>query len=67
MPSVADVRMHGFSRRSEVPAVLDWIDRHAPRMGDETVPLEEATGRILATDVIAPLDVPGFDRAAMDG
>ena len=66
-PSVADVRMHGFRQRSEVPSVLEWIDRHASRLDVESVPLEEATGRISATDVIAPLDVPGFDRAAMDG
>ncbi len=66
-PPAADVRMHGFGRRSEVPAVLAWIDRHASRLGNETVPLEEATERILAADVIAPLNVPAFDRAAMDG
>jgi molybdopterin molybdotransferase len=66
-PSVADVRMHGFSRRSEVPAVLEWIGRHAPPLGDETVPLEDAAGRTLAADVVSPIDVPGFDRAAMDG
>jgi molybdopterin molybdotransferase len=64
---VIDVRMHGFSRRSEVPAVLEWIDRHALRLPAETVPLDEAPGRILAADVVSPVDVPGFDRAAMDG
>jgi len=47
--------------------VLTWIDRHALRLGDETVPLDEAIGRVLAADAIAPLDVPAFDRAAMDG
>jgi molybdopterin molybdotransferase len=62
-----DVRMHGFRQRSEVPAVLSWIDRHAARLGDETVALDDAIDRILATEVIAPLDVPAFDRAAMDG
>jgi molybdopterin molybdotransferase len=65
--SILDVRMHGFRKRSEVPAVLDWIDRHAARLGAESVLLEEACGRTLAAEVIAPLDVPGFDRAAMDG
>jgi molybdopterin molybdotransferase len=64
---VSDVRMHGFSRRSEVPAVLEWIDRHAARLGAETVPLDDAAGRILAAEVVSPVDVPGFDRAAMDG
>ena len=59
--------MHGFAQRSEVPAVLEWIDRHAAPLGDETVPLEDAAGRVLAADIVSPLDVPGFDRAAMDG
>jgi putative molybdopterin biosynthesis protein len=33
----------------------------------EEVPLAEALGRILATDVTAPIDVPGFDRSNVDG
>ena len=33
----------------------------------EAVPLDEATGRVLATDVVAGFDVPPFDRASMDG
>lgn len=35
--------------------------------GDTAVPLDEAVGRTLARRVDAPIDVPGFDRAAMDG
>jgi len=33
----------------------------------EQVILTEALGRILAQDLIAPRDVPGFDNSAMDG
>lgn len=33
----------------------------------EPVPLAEARGRVLAERVDADLDVPGFDRASMDG
>ncbi len=33
----------------------------------ETVPLEDARGRVLAERVDAAIDVPGFDRASMDG
>ncbi|HEY4000854.1 MAG TPA: gephyrin-like molybdotransferase Glp [Candidatus Xenobia bacterium] len=33
----------------------------------ETVPLAEAMGRVVAGDVLSPLDVPPFPRAAMDG
>ncbi|MCU4716785.1 molybdopterin biosynthesis protein [Halapricum hydrolyticum] len=35
--------------------------------GTETVPLTEARGRVLAERVDATIDVPGFDRASMDG
>lgn len=33
----------------------------------EEVPLERAGGRVLAADVFAPVDVPAFDRANVDG
>lgn len=33
----------------------------------ETIPLVEALGRVLATDVIARVDVPSFDRSNYDG
>jgi len=35
--------------------------------GSEVVDLQSARGRVLAKRVDAELDVPGFDRAAMDG
>jgi putative molybdopterin biosynthesis protein len=38
----------------------------APR-GLETVPLDAALGRILAADVVSPVDVPSFDRSNVDG
>ncbi|MFB6140434.1 MAG: molybdopterin biosynthesis protein [Halosimplex sp.] len=48
-------------RAREVVASLDLST------GTERVPLAEARGRVLAERVDAGLDVPGFDRAAMDG
>ena len=33
----------------------------------ETLPLEQALGRVLAGDVYSPIDVPPFDRSAVDG
>ncbi|GAB3695908.1 molybdopterin biosynthesis protein [Halorubrum pallidum] len=33
----------------------------------ETVPLADARGRVLAERIDAAIDVPGFDRASMDG
>ncbi len=36
-------------------------------LGVETVSLAYARGRVLARDVLAPVDVPGFDRSSVDG
>jgi putative molybdopterin biosynthesis protein len=36
-------------------------------LGAELVPLGEALGRVLAAAVVAPIDVPGFDRSGVDG
>lgn len=33
----------------------------------ESVPLHESVGRVLAADVVSPVDVPAFDKAMMDG
>lgn len=67
MAEASDVRMQGFRKRSEVPAALEWVDLHAQCQAGEPVSLERAVGRVLARDVVAAIDVPGFDRAAMDG
>ena len=36
-------------------------------LAPEPVPLDDALGRVLAADAVAPEDVPGFDNSAMDG
>ena len=36
-------------------------------MGSELCPLDAATGRVLAVDIVAGRPLPGFDNAAMDG
>src|SRR5215469_13924485 len=33
----------------------------------EIVPLDAALGRVLAADVVSPVDVPSFDRSNVDG
>ena len=40
---------------------------HLPAVGVETVPLNSAFGRALAERIVSEVDVPGFDRASMDG
>ena len=36
-------------------------------LGEETVPLDSAAGRILAAPITSPIDIPLFDNSAMDG
>jgi molybdopterin molybdotransferase len=42
-------------------------ERVTPVLETETVSLKEARGRVLAGDVIAPIDLPPFDNSAVDG
>ena len=63
----SDVRMRGFARRHTVAAALAWLDAQLHPIGSERVPLAGAAGRVLATAIVSAVDVPGFDRATMDG
>jgi molybdopterin molybdotransferase len=62
-----DIRMKGFARRSTVAEALAWLDAHVARLDEEVVLLAEAAGRVLAGEVTSAVNVPGFDRAMMDG
>jgi len=59
--------MHGFSHRHTVQAALAWLDAQLHVLGGESVPLRLAAGRILAEPIDSTVDVPGFNRATMDG
>jgi molybdopterin molybdotransferase len=65
--AAADVRMQGFARRQTVAAALAWLDAQLHPLDAEDVPLRTAAGRVLATQVVSDLDIPGFDRSTMDG
>jgi len=62
-----DVRMHGFARRHTVQAALAWLDLQLHALETEDVPLRSAAGRVLAASIASDIDIPGFDRATMDG
>ena len=62
-----DVRMRGFAQRHTVDAALAWLDAQLQPLTAEIVPLPLAAGRVLAASVASDVDVPGFDRAMMDG
>ena len=62
-----DVRMRGFAARALVKDALEWIDAQTAPLDSEPVAYDAACRRVLAADVTAGIDVPSFDRAAMDG
>ena len=62
-----DVRMRGFASRAEVADVDRFLQAHARALGAEPVGVVACAGRVLAEDVTSEVDVPGFDRSAMDG
>ena len=59
--------MQGFTRRHTVQEALSWLDAQLRTLESEEVPLRDAAGRVLASAVVSDIDVPGFDRATMDG
>ncbi len=62
-----DVRMRGFARRTSVSDAVRWVDEHARPCDGERLPIRQSAGRVLCAPVVSPTDVPGFDRAMMDG
>lgn len=59
--------MRGFQSRTDVDDAVRLIHALAGPLAVERVPIGEAAGRVLGGDVVAPVPVPGFPRAAMDG
>jgi molybdopterin molybdotransferase len=59
--------MKGFARRHTVQAALAWLDTQLHVLEAESLALRAAAGRVLAAPVVSSVDVPGFDRATMDG
>jgi len=59
--------MRGFGRRHSVEAALAWLDAQLQPLAPESLPLQSAAGRALVNSITSEVDVPGFDRATMDG
>ncbi len=62
-----DVRMRGFAQRMDVEEVERLLRGHGSVLPSESVELADLVGRVLTGPVEARVDVPSFDRSAMDG
>lgn len=58
--------MESFFELKTPAEVFEIIDRFGP-VGEETVSLENAMGRVLSRDLVSPEDLPDFLRSTMDG
>lgn len=67
MAATRDVRMRGFAERADVEVVDAFLVEHTQPLEAQPLALTECIGRVLAEDVSAKVDVPGFARSAMDG
>ncbi len=59
--------MRGFAKRADVEEVERFLEGVCAPLRAEPVAVTDCAGRVLAEDVRAEVDVPGFRRAAMDG
>jgi molybdopterin molybdotransferase len=59
--TAGDTQLSVAAARAAIAAAI------RPITGTEQLPLLQALGRVLAADVISPIDVPAHDNSAMDG
>ncbi len=64
----SDIRMKGFKEKRNVSEFLKIIDENVLTINEfEIVDLHHASGRVLAITIKSEINVPGFNRSAMDG
>ncbi len=61
--------LKGFEKLTNVDEALSlFLEALRPkRLKDERVTVEEALGRVTAENIVAPSDLPQYDRSAVDG
>ena len=63
-----DARGAGFKHLTPTrEAIQTLLQKLSVKLEEEQVAVESSLGRIIATDAISNVDVPPFDRSAMDG
>ena len=71
MPSLQEIAscLSGYDANAlPVAQAQEFITRLVPQVrASEFVPIRSALGRVLAHDIISPIDVPAHDNSAMDG
>ncbi|MCD6225403.1 MAG: molybdopterin molybdotransferase MoeA [Deltaproteobacteria bacterium] len=58
--------MKDFFKVTDLDRIFEYIPEF-PVVDSETISLPDTTDRIVAADIISDVDLPGFERATMDG
>jgi molybdopterin molybdotransferase len=70
-PILLTSSLHVDDARKAISALVSDLIAEATALHDptdiETIPLDQAINRILAVDLLSPIDVPAADNSAMDG
>ena len=61
------LRKIGFSKLTPLKDALEKLFSHIKINNSEEIEIKDALNRILAEDIISEIDIPPFDRSAMDG
>ena len=64
---LATIRMRGFASYTKLDDALKIVLSCTGRLGSEVVPFDRALDRVLVEDIVSKVDVPPFDRSAVDG
>jgi molybdenum cofactor synthesis domain-containing protein len=64
---VEKLRKIGFSKLTPVKEALEKLFSHIKLNPIEEIELSNALNRILAINIVSKIDIPPFDRSAMDG
>ena len=70
-PILLTSSLHVDEARKAISQLVNELIEESKAIGDladiETVSLDQAINRILANDLLSPIDVPAADNSAMDG
>ena len=68
LPDLSDLLTGNDHHDVPVEIIQQVIARCVTPLNEtETLPLKQTLGRVLAQDVISPINVPSYDNSAMDG
>ncbi|MHA1149937.1 MAG: molybdopterin molybdotransferase MoeA [Promethearchaeota archaeon] len=57
----------GFSKLTFIEDAIKKLEPFVYKIGHEEIDINNSLDRVLADNIISPIDVPPFDRSAMDG